>query len=432
MKALNTNFRKSKLLLKRAKSIIPSAAQTYSKSYKYFCEGAAPAFLDYGKGGHVWDVDGNEYIDFVCALGPVTVGYNDERVNKAIISELRKGLSFTLPTELEIKLAEKLIQINPCAEMVKFVKNGSDATSAAVRLARAYTNRELVACCGYHGFQDWYIGSTENNFGVPQAVQKLTKTFHYNDIKSLKKIFENNKNKIAAIILEPCQNNGPENNFLENVKEITHKNGAVLIFDEVISGFRLALGGAQEYYKVTPDLASLGKGMGNGASISAIVGRREIMKLIDKGTFISTTFGGETSALVAALATIKILEKKSSFKHIWKLGNKWKKEIQKLIDNKNLNNVVEVVGLAPHCGVVFKDKRNLSKLDLFSVYQQTLIERGILSIGINNFCLSHTQKDVNTFIKAADLALEKVKEAIKANSVKGILKGGKFRPVFRR
>ncbi|MBW2996319.1 aminotransferase class III-fold pyridoxal phosphate-dependent enzyme [Candidatus Woesearchaeota archaeon] len=428
----NMNFDKSLEWLEKAKKIIPTASQTYSKSYKYFCEGAAPVFLDSGEGGRVWDIDGNEFIDFVCGLGAITLGYNNGYVNKAISEQLKKGISFSQANILEFKLAKKLIEIIPCAEMVKFIKNGSDATTAAVRLARAYTGKEVVACCGYHGYHDWYIGTTTNDLGVPKAVKELTKTFEYNNIDSLKKIFEENKGKVAAVILEPCQMQGPENGFLKKVKEITHENNAVLIFDEVVSGFRMGLGGAQEYYDVIPDLSAFGKGMGNGLAISAVVGKKDIMRLIDEGVFISSTFGGETLSLAGALATIHVLGNPESFKHIFKLGNYWLKEVKKLINGKKLEGIVKIYGVSPHCGVVFNDKEGISKEEFMTIYQSKLIEKGILSVGVNNFCLSHTIEDVNKFIEAVAVAFDEVKKAVKLGSVDGLLNCGKFRPVFNR
>jgi len=428
----NMIFNKSKKLLEEAKKIIPSASQTYSKSYRYFVEGAAPAFLERGERGHVWDVDGNEYIDFVLGLGPITIGYNNREVNQAVIKQLKNGISFSQPTILELNLAKKLIEIIPCAEMVKFVKNGSDATTGAVRLARAYTGKDIIACCGYHGYHDWYVGTRDKNAGIPDAIKKLTKTFYYNDIGSLKKIFEKYPNQIAGVIIEPLQENGPKNNFLRELKKITHNEGAILIFDEVVTGFRIGLGGAQEKFKVTPDISTFGKGMGNGLAISALVGKTKIMKLIDEEAFISTTFGGETLSLAGALKTIEILERPESFKHIIGLGNKWMDSVKKIIKEKQLENSVKLYGLSPHCGVVFKDTGKLTSLDLISIYQQTLIDEGILSIGINNFCLEHTQEDLRKFINATDIALKIVKKAIENDSIMEILKGKKLRPIFKR
>jgi len=423
-------YAKSKEWLIRAKQVIPGAAQTYSKSYRYFVEGAAPQFLDRGLAGHVWDIDGNEFIDFVCALGPVTIGYNNKQVNDAVAAQLKKGISFSQSTILEIKLAEKLVEIVPCAEMVKLVKNGSDATTAAVRLARAHTSKDMVACCGYHGYHDWYVGSTINCNGVPEPVKKLTTTFEYNDIESAKQVFEKFKGKIAAVILEPCQANGPKDNFLQELKDLTHKNGAVLIFDEVVSGFRMALGGAQEYYNVIPDMTAVGKGMANGLSVSALVGPKKIMGLIDKDVFISTTFGGETLPLAGALATIKLLESKETFPYIIKLGEIWMSRVGEMIKAKNLDKAVKLYGISPHCGVKFNNHGKLSDLDLLSVYQQSLLSDGILSVGINNFCLEHTMEDVEISINSVDKALDVVKESIDNDKIK--LSAKRIRPIFRR
>ena len=221
-------YTKSQALLARARKVTPLGSQTYSKSVRYFCEGAAPAFLDRGQGSHVWDVDGNEFVDFMCALGPVTVGYNDPQVNAAVMAQLQKGISFSMATELEVELAEALTRIVPCAEMVRFVKNGSDATSSAIRLARAFTGRDLVAVCGYHGMQDWYIGSTTNRRGIPADVCALTKTFVYNDLGSLKQLLAEYPDQFAAVILEPIQADGPAAGYLDSLREQTRAAGALL------------------------------------------------------------------------------------------------------------------------------------------------------------------------------------------------------------
>lgn len=426
------NYPNSAMLLKRAKQLMPTASQTYSKSYKYYVEGASPAFLDLGKGAYVWDVDGNKYTDFVLGLGAVTIGYCDKRVNDAAIMQMEKGVSFSLPVNLEIDLAKKIIELIPCAEMVKFMKNGSDVTAAAVRLARAYTGRDIIACCGYHGWQDWYIGCTENDRGVPKEVKKLIRIFEYNNIKSLEKIFSQNKEKIAAVILEPVQLDEPRDDFLNKVKEIAYKNKALLIFDEVVTGFRISVKGAQDYFGVIPDLAAFGKGMGNGFSISALVGRRDIMRLIEERAFISTTFGGEAVSLAGALATIDILQKDINLKHFWNMGKYFTDSANKLIRRKNLQKVAKVSGLAPHCGIVFNNFGNFNNLELLSIFQQRMIHEGFLTIGINNFCLSHTKDDIDNFMKAALLGFEDVNAALKKGSLKGILFGQLIRPIFVR
>lgn len=427
------SYKNSAKLLKRALAVTPLAAQTYSKCYRYFCEGVAPAFIERGDGCYVWDVDGNKYVDFICALGPVTVGYNNKQVNDAIIDQLQKGISFSLSTALEVELAEKITQIIPCAEMVRFVKNGSDATFAAVKLARAFTKRDMVATCGYHGMQDWYIGSTANNKGVPPAVCKLTKTFKYNDIESLQQLFVQYPDQIGAVIMEPIQDDGPVEDYLAKVKEVVHANGAILIFDEVVSGFRYALGGASEYYKVTPDLAAFGKGMANGMPISAVAGRREILEMIGtQGVFISTTFGGETLSLAASLATIKLLEQPGVYQEFWRLGTKVIEGLKHLIVKNGVEKVVYVSGLPPHAGVSFNDFGALSYLDIHSVYSQKMIENGILTFAINNLNMSHTDKEIELFLYAADQAFADIKRTIEADSVDRILKGSKVDPIFKR
>ena len=274
-------FKKSQQLLQRSLNVIPIGSQTFSKSYLQYPKGLSPLFLKKGLGSYVWDVDDNKYIDLVNGLLPIVLGYCDTDVDNAIKNQLEKGIVFSLSTELEIKLAEKLIYHIPSAEKVRFGKNGSDATSAAIRLARAYTKRDRVAICGYHGWHDWYIGSTTRNIGVPSAVSELSHRFKYNDIDSLQKLFRNYKNEFAAVIMEPMNTEIPTNNFLNEVQLLSKKNGALFILDEIITGFRYDLGGAQKLFGLTPDLSTFGKSMGNGMPISAIVGKAEIMDLMN-------------------------------------------------------------------------------------------------------------------------------------------------------
>ena len=407
-------------------------AQTYSKSYRYYCQGDSPAFIECGEGCYLYDVDGNKYIDFVCALGPITIGYNNKEINDAVKKQLDKGISFSLQAKVEVELAEKIIEIIPCAEMVRFVKNGGDATTAAIRLARAYTGRDLVALSGYHGMHDWSIGSTENNKGIPEAISNLTKTFEYNNIESLEELFKQYPNEIAAVILEPIQANGPKDDFLQKVKELTHENGAVLIFDEVVSGFRYALGGASEYYDVVPDMAAFGKGMGNGLPISAVAGKKEIMKQIEEGVFVSTTFGGEALSMAGSLAALRILEQPGVYDHIWNLGTILKEGLEELIDKYELNEVILVSGLPPHCGVEFEDVGSLDYLDINSIYSQAMIHNRIITVGINNINLSHTEAEIEAYLKAAEEGMVNIKKAIEQDSTEGILIGKKVDPVFKR
>ena len=276
----------------RAEKLIPTCSQTFSKAPTQFVQGVAPVFLARGEGSHVWDVDGNEYIDYPMALGPIILGHNYPAVTEAVTRQMKDGNIYSLPHPLEVEVAELLVELIPSAEMVRFGKNGSDVTTGAVRAARAFTGRELIACCGYHGWQDWYIGTTTRNQGVPQCVREQTLPFEYNQIESLERILQQNPGKIAAVIMEPVGIVEPQDGFLQQVLDLTHEAGALLIFDEIVTGFRVALGGAQEYYGVTPDMTCCGKAMGNGYPASAVVGRRDVMEWFDE-IFFSFTFGGD-------------------------------------------------------------------------------------------------------------------------------------------
>ena len=279
---------------------------------------------------------------------------------------------------------------------------------------------------------DWSIGATENNRGIPDEISNLTKIFEYNNIDSIKELFNEYPNQIAAIILEPIQANGPKKGFLEELRKITEENGAVLIFDEVVSGFRYALGGASELYGVTPDLAAFGKGMGNGLPISAVAGKKEIMQLIEKGIFVSTTFGGETLSMAGSLAALDILSKDGAYDKIWDLGNKMKEGLINLVEKYELQEAIIVSGLAPHCGVEFGDVNSLDYLDIASIFYQVMIDNGILTVGINCLNLSHTEKEIDKYLEVSELAMIEIKKAIEQDSTENILKYGKINPIFKR
>lgn len=426
------SFAASASWLARAKRVIPSASQTYSKSYRYYCEGAAPAFIERGRGSHVWDVDGNEYIDFLLALGPITLGYNDPVVNEAIERQLRKGIIFSQPCTLEVELAERLIEIVPCAEMVRFVKNGSDATAAAVRLARAYTGRDLVLSCGYHGMQDWYIGSSENNLGVPESVQSLIETFPYDDADALAALLEQHHGDVAAIILEPVRAEEPRPGYLQAVRSLADKHAAILIFDEVVTGFRLAMGGAQEHYGVTPDLAALGKGMANGMPLSAVVGKAEIMRLADEGAFVSLTFGGEALSLAAGLATIDELKKRDACRHAAMLGSRLHDGAKALICEQKMDDVAYVSGTTVMPALFFRAWGEVSANDVLALFQQEVIDRGVLFLGVNYFCASHTEADVGVALEAYAQGFARLNDLKRGAPVKSLLRGETYRPIFKR
>lgn len=423
-------FKKSQELFKKVSKNIPLASQTFSKSYLQYIKGQAPLFVTHAKGSRIWDVDGNEYIDFINGLLPVVLGYQYKAVDDAIKAQLKKGIIFSLPSTLENELAELLIKYIPCAEMVRFGKNGSDVTTGAIRLARAVTGREHVAVCGYHGWHDWYIGSTTKNLGVPESTQKLTHRFVYNDIKSLEKIFAYNKNKMAAVIMEPMNYVEPEKGFLKKVKNLTHKNGALLVFDEVITGFRFSLGGAQKLFGVIPDLASFGKSMGNGMPISALVGKKKYMEKVGD-IFYSFTNGGETLSIAAAIATIKEMEKKKVINDIWEKGDYLIKETNKLIKKNNLAEVIKIKG-KPCWSLMFTYEYNgYSDLEIKSYLQQEILQAGLLWYGQHNISFSHTKKDIDALLRAYSTIFPKLKKLLEEKKLKENLKGEPITNVFK-
>ena len=423
-------FNKSQELFKKVSKNIPLASQTFSKSYLQYIKGQAPLFITRAKGCRVWDVDGNEYIDFINGLLPVILGYQYPAVDMAIRQQLEKGIIFSLPSLLENKLAELLIKHIPCAEMARFGKNGSDVTTGAIRLARAVTGRDHVAVCGYHGWHDWYIGSTTKNLGVPESTQKLTHKFVYNDIKSLEKIFEDNKNKVAAVIMEPMNYVEPKDDFLQKIKILAHKHGALLIFDEIITGFRYNLGGAQKLFGVTPDLATFGKSMANGMPISALVGKRKYMEKIGD-IFYSFTSGGENLSLAAAIATIEELEKKKAVDYIWKLGKYLQDNTNKLLEKNGLAGIIKVQGKPCWQVFIIKPTEKFSDFEMKSFIQQELLQAGFLWYGSHNMSFSHTKKDVDTLLVTYSRIFKELKELIDSGKLKGKLKGEPITNIFK-
>lgn len=424
-------LKQSYALKAKAARLIPSGSQTFSKAPTQFVQGVAPVFLSRGQGCYVWDVDGNKYIDYAMALGPVTLGHNYPAVTEAVTRQMANGTAFSLPHPLEIDVAEALVTLLPCAEMVRFGKNGSDATAGAVRVARAFTEREVIVCCGYHGWQDWYIGTTTRNTGVPKAVQALTRPFEYNNIESLQHLFAQYPGQIAAVIMEPVGVVPPHNGFLQQVRELTRREGALLIFDEVVTGFRLALDGAQGYFDVIPDLACFGKGMANGYPLAAVVGRRDIMELFDE-VFFSFTFGGETLALAATVATITEMREKNVIAHLWDQGQRLQDGYNVLTKEYGIDQFTECIGLPPRTVATFRDGTGSDSLILKSLFQQECLKRGILFSGGHNLCFSHSPADIDYTLRVYRTAMEIVADALRKQNVTAQLEGEPVQAVFRR
>ena len=421
-------YKKSEQLLDRALKSIPLGSQTFSKSLTQYPRGASPFFIEKGKGAKVWDVDGNEYIDFINSLAAVTLGYCDKDVDGAVQDQMKKGITFSLPHRLEMEVAEKLIDIIPSAEKVRFAKNGTDATTAAIRMARAYTGKDHVAVCGYHGWQDWYIGSTSRDLGVPKDVKNLTHKFDYNNLGSLENIF--NQQEIACVILEPMNIEYPKDDFLQKVKELTHKHNALLIFDETITGFRYSLGGAQELFGVTPDLATFGKGMANGYPLSAVVGSNEVMQTAED-IFFSSTFGGETLSLAATNMIIDKYKKEKVIEHISDVGTYLLKNLNQLIDDKSLNTVFYTSGHPSWSFLLTKEQESYNAFEIKTFFLQEMFKRGILTLGSHNISFSHSKKIVDQLIEVYEEVLPLIDENINNQTMLENIQGDVLKPLFK-
>ena len=421
-------YKKSEQLLNRALKSIPLASQTFSKSLTQYPRGVSPFFIERGRGSKVWDVDGNEYIDFVNSLAAVTIGYCDKDVDKAVQEQMKNGVTFSLPHTLEMEVAEKLIDIIPCAEKVRFAKNGTDATSASIRIARAYTGKEHIAVCGYHGWQDWYIGSTTRDLGVPKAVKELTHKFEYNNLESLEKIFQ--EQELACVIMEPMNIEYPKDNFLKKVKELAYKNNALLIFDETVTGFRYSLGGAQELFDVTPDLATFGKGMANGYPLSAVVGSNKIMQKVED-IFFSGTFGGETLSLASANAVIDKYKDKNVIEYFYEVGSYLIKELNQLIADESLEGYFGVLGHPSWSFLQFKEQQNYTLFEIRTFFEQEMFKRRVLILGSHNISFSHSKDDMDVLLKAYKVVLPLIKKYIEQENLLENIHGDILKPLFK-
>jgi len=424
------SFKKSEQYLQRSLKTIPLGSQTFSKSKLVYPYKVSPLFLECGKGAIVTDPDGNQYIDFVNGLLSVMLGYGDIDIDNAVKQQLNNGVTLSLPHRLEFEVAELITELVPCAEMVRFGKNGTDSTSAAVRLARAYTGKEHIIVCGYHGWQDWYIGSTTRDLGVPQAVKELTHKFEYNNLASLEKIFALHPDKIAAVIMEPMNVDYPENDFLAKVKSLTHQHSALLIFDETITGFRFDQGGAQKLFGVTPDLATFGKGMANGFPISAVTGKKEIMMLMED-IFYSGTFGGETLSLAASKATINKIKQQNVLPHIHKLGNMLIDGLKDIIAAHQASDLFVVKGHPAWSFLIIKSTKQITPQQLSSFIQQEMHQHGILCSGSHNMSFAHTSAHINKLLSVYNSIIPLAKKMNEEGNFDDYFYGIVTEPVFK-
>ncbi len=431
------NFTRSNALRPKAHALIPGGAHTYAKGDDEYPQ-LSPGFISHGKGCHVWDVDGNEYIEYGMGLRSVTLGHAYERVVEAAYRQMLKGVNFVRPAAIEVECAEQFLSLIKGAEMVKFAKNGSDVTTAAVKLARAFTGRDLVAVCADHAFfstDDWFIGSTPMPAGIPQAIRNLTVKFNYNDIASVQALFEQYPNQIACIVLEAEAEEQPKDNFLHEALRVCHENGALMIIDEIITGFRLHLGGAQRIYDIVPDLSTFGKALGNGFAISALTGRKDVMELgglmhaQERVFLLSTTFGAETHALAAALEVMQIYQEEPVIEHLYHAGNRLIEGLEQVIDTVGVRGFFELHGRPVNLVFATKDQTGKRSQPFRTLFMQECIKRGLLMPSLV-VSYSHSDTDVDQTIAAIADALIIYKKALE-DGVEHYLVGSPVAPVFR-
>jgi glutamate-1-semialdehyde 2,1-aminomutase len=431
------NFSKSRALQPKAHRLIPGGAHTYAKSDDQFPE-QAPAFIARGKGCHVWDLDGNEFIEYGMGLRAVTLGHAFEPVAEAAYKQMQLGINFSRPAKIEVDLAEAMLEVIDGAEMVKFAKNGSDVTTAAVKLARAHTGRDLIAICGDQPFfstDDWFIGTTEMNAGVPQAVVEMTLKFPYNDLASLQALFDQHPGQIACVVMEAEAVTLPAPGYLKQAKELCEQRGALLVFDEMITGFRWHLGGAQKFHGVVPHLSTFGKAMGNGFAISALMGKREIMRLggLDHDQarvfLLSTTHGAEAHALAASLATIGIYRERNVVEFLWRQGERLQGLVNQSILENRLQDFFTLMGRP--CNLVFStcDKHGNRSQAFRTLFLQELIRRGVIAPSFV-VSLSHSDADIDRTAEAVHEALVIYRKALD-EGIEEYLQGRPVKPVNR-
>lgn len=418
-------------------TLIPGGAHTYSKGDDQF-PANAPRYLERGDGARVWDRDGTEYLDWCMGLRAVTLGYRYEPVINAAIEQIWKGSNFGRPSFIETELAEDLIALIPSAEMVKFAKNGSTVTTAAVKLARAYTGRDLVAFCKDHPFysyDDWFIGATAVPAGVPQAIRNLSLSFRYNDLPSLERLFVDYPGQIACVILEPVTTEAPRDDFLRKVQEQCRAHGTVFILDEMITGFRYHLNGAQTAFGVRPDLATFGKGMGNGFSVAALVGRREIMELggLHHGKprvfLISTTHGAENHSLAAARVVIRTFREQDVIAHMWRIGDLLVRGLNEAAKDAGIERHFRAVGFPCNPTYIVADETGNSSAGLRTLFVQEMVKAGVLIPYIAP-SFAHTDADVARTVDAARATMPTLVRALDIGWQR-LLVGPPVKPVFR-
>jgi len=430
-------FDGSKKWQERAHQVIPGGAHTYAKGDDQYPE-EAPVFIARGSGSHVWDVDGNEYIEYGAGLRSVTLGHGFPVVVEAAQRAMKDGTNFVRPSPLEVEVAERFLSLLPGAEMVKFAKNGSDVTTAAVKLARAFTGRKLVAICAEHPFfstDDWFIGTTAMSAGIPEDITSLTRKFHFNDLESIARLFEEHPGQVACLVMEAATTVEPAPGFLQGAIDLCHRHGALFVLDEMITGFRWHVGGAQTQYGIRPDLSTFGKGIANGFALAALVGRRDVMELgglrsrAPRVFLLSTTHGAETHALAAALATIDAYQRLDVVGHLRRVGEQLRVALERVAAELGLSDSFRVLGHPANLVYATRDGSGQPSQPFRTLFLQETIQRGLLmpSLVVN---FSHGEEEVRRTVDGVRGALQVYREALD-RGIETRLRGRSVKPVFR-
>ncbi|MVO88718.1 glutamate-1-semialdehyde 2,1-aminomutase [Streptomyces sp. p1417] len=423
----------------RLHALVPGGAHTYAKGDDQYPEGLAPV-ISHGRGAHVWDVDGNRYIEYGSGLRSVSLGHVHPRVTEAVRRELDRGSNFVRPSVVEVEVAERFLATVPTAEMVKFAKNGSDATTAAVRLARAATGRPRVALCGDHPFfsvDDWFIGSTPMSAGIPDATNDLTVTFPYGDLAATEELLTRYRGEVACLILEPATHTEPPPGYLAGLRELADRHGCVLVFDEMITGLRWSEAGAQGLYGVVPDLSTFGKALGNGFAVSALAGRRELMErgglrhAGERVFLLSTTHGAETHSLAAAAAVLTTYVEEGVTARLHALGERLAAGVREATAGMGVGDHVVVRGRASNLVFATLDEHGRPSQEYRTLFLRQLLAGGVLA---PSFVVSDAldDTDIEHTVDVVAQACAVYRKALDAGGPAPWLGGRPVKPVFRR
>jgi glutamate-1-semialdehyde aminotransferase len=435
-----TNFAKSDEYRKKIHDLIPGGAHTYSKGDDQFPI-KSPAAITHAKGVYCWDLDGNKFLDTLMGLYSVSLGHAYEPVLEAVRKQLEKGVNFTRPSVIEMEMAEKFLSLVPQHDMIKFAKNGSVATTAAIKLSRAYTGKHLIARPAEHPFysyDDWFIGSTACDFGIPKEIKQFTVTYKQDSIEDLERLFNEYPGQIACVISEPEKWNVLEPDFYKKAIDLAHEHGALWIMDEMITGFKSDFPGSIKKFNAEPDFCTWGKGIANGFSFCALTGKKEIMEyggIRRKGEpkvfLVSTTHGGETHGIAAALATINVFENNPVIQHNHAIGDYFMNGVKGILSRRKLEDYFELTGFNWCVGLVVKNQKKEPCMFYRTLFMQEMIQRGVLYQGILSPCFSHTQDDIDFMLAAFDESCEVFERALE-DGVEKYLVGEEIKPVFRK